>query len=131
MINLNDYLGKPWVMGANGPDAFDCWGLLEYIYLQEKNVHLPRYTNIDKSNRKQVVEQVKNSIQSTWKLLEKPVNFCAVGISNLPDRIYHVGCFLDTDMGQVIHTQKNIGCMIEPLHKITLNWRYIKFYGLR
>ncbi len=27
-------LGKPYVLGANGPDAFDCSGLVQYVYAQ-------------------------------------------------------------------------------------------------
>ena len=27
-------LGKPWVALAKGPDAFDCWGFVEYVYEQ-------------------------------------------------------------------------------------------------
>jgi hypothetical protein len=23
-----DYIGKPWVVASDGPDAYDCWGLV-------------------------------------------------------------------------------------------------------
>lgn len=29
---LNEQLGKPYVYGASGPDAFDCSGLIHYVY---------------------------------------------------------------------------------------------------
>jgi len=33
-IEINDIehlLGKPWVRAAEGPDAYDCWGLVKHI----------------------------------------------------------------------------------------------------
>lgn len=37
------HLGKPYVWGAEGPDAFDCSGLVCYVYAQI-GVYLPRVT---------------------------------------------------------------------------------------
>jgi cell wall-associated NlpC family hydrolase len=34
-------IGRPYVWGAEGPDAFDCSGLTQYVY-QEFGVELPR-----------------------------------------------------------------------------------------
>ncbi len=130
-MNWTDYLGKPWIVGKNGPDAFDCWGLLEHIYINQKGVELPRFTGINKLDKTQVSNTIAKSIGSEWERLEKPVNLCAVGLSNLPHRIFHVGCFIEKDAGYVIHTRKDFGCMIEPLDKIILNWKYVSFYGLR
>jgi cell wall-associated NlpC family hydrolase len=30
-VEVNDLIGKPWRLGARGPDAFDCWGLTREI----------------------------------------------------------------------------------------------------
>jgi cell wall-associated NlpC family hydrolase len=34
-------LGKPWVKGAEGPEAFDCWGLVRYVHRQFLGQVLP------------------------------------------------------------------------------------------
>src|SRR5688572_29568171 len=34
-------IGRPYVWGAEGPNAFDCSGLTQYVY-QEFGIHLPR-----------------------------------------------------------------------------------------
>jgi cell wall-associated NlpC family hydrolase len=31
MTPINDLIGKPFVMGARGPDAYDCWGLVREV----------------------------------------------------------------------------------------------------
>lgn len=28
------YLGRPWVSGASGPEAYDCWGLVRRVYAE-------------------------------------------------------------------------------------------------
>lgn len=34
MIDVNEYIGKPYELGARGPDRFDCWGLVMDVYAQ-------------------------------------------------------------------------------------------------
>lgn len=34
-------IGKPYRRGAAGPDAFDCWGLVRYVFAQQHRVALP------------------------------------------------------------------------------------------
>lgn len=34
-------LGKPWQAGADGPDAYDCWGLVRAYYRHVLGVVLP------------------------------------------------------------------------------------------
>ena len=37
-------IGKPYVFGAEGPDSFDCSGLVAYCYRQALGVEVPHYT---------------------------------------------------------------------------------------
>ncbi|MHC5249209.1 C40 family peptidase [Enterococcus sp. LJL90] len=37
-------LGKPYVSGAQGPNSFDCGGLVKYVYKQAVNIELPMGT---------------------------------------------------------------------------------------
>lgn len=36
------YVGKPWELGAEGPDAFDCWGLARWIQRVQYGRELPQ-----------------------------------------------------------------------------------------
>lgn len=43
VINIaKKQLGKPYLWGGNGPDAFDCSGLMVYSYKHGANISLPR-----------------------------------------------------------------------------------------
>ena len=39
---LKDQVGKPYVWGGNGPESFDCSGLVRYIYKNALGKDLPR-----------------------------------------------------------------------------------------
>ena len=34
-------IGKPWVYGGRGPDAFDCWGFVQHVQRIQYGVNLP------------------------------------------------------------------------------------------
>lgn len=35
------YIGLPWVAGAQGPDEFDCWGMVRWILKHEYGIDVP------------------------------------------------------------------------------------------
>ena len=50
VVNLaKKQLGKPYVWGAEGPNSFDCSGLVYYVYKNAANMKLPR-TSKEQSN---------------------------------------------------------------------------------
>ncbi|RMC40183.1 NlpC/P60 family protein [Lactobacillus sp. ESL0233] len=80
-------VGKGYVWGGNGPDNFDCSGLVQYIYNQVGGVKLPRVTT----------DQVKvGSTVSMDKL--KPGDLLYWGAVNAP---YHIGIYIGNN--QFIH----------------------------
>ena len=50
IVNLaKNQLGKPYVWGAEGPNSFDCSGLIYYVYKNAAGINLPR-TSKEQSN---------------------------------------------------------------------------------
>ena len=37
-----DLIGKPWREGACGPDAFNCWGLVQHVFLERLGIEMPQ-----------------------------------------------------------------------------------------
>lgn len=100
-------LGKPWVSGARGPEAFDCWGLLVAVYAACKGVTLPCYPGIEEVGAVSVARMLENGIQA-WRPLGEPENLCGVGLS-AGKHIHHVGLWLDLDGGGVLHCASGRG----------------------
>lgn len=53
---LKEQVGKPYVWGANGPDSFDCSGLVRYIYKNALGKDIPRVSE-DQSKVGQAVSR--------------------------------------------------------------------------
>lgn len=58
--NAKAQIGKPYAWGASGPNAFDCGGLVKYVYKQAVNVDLPMGT----------INQEKYGEEASLKYLE-------------------------------------------------------------
>ena len=53
---LKEQVGKPYVWGSNGPDSFDCSGLVRYIYKNALGKDIPRVSE-DQSKVGQAVSR--------------------------------------------------------------------------
>jgi cell wall-associated NlpC family hydrolase len=82
--------GKPYVYGAAGPRAFDCSGLIYYVYQKRLDVSLPRTAN---AQRLQAVRISKANIQPGDLIF-----FMSGG------RAYHVGIYAGG--GKVWHSPR-------------------------
>ena len=40
-MNWTDLIGLPWRYGADGPDAFDCWGFVRFVQREMFHRELP------------------------------------------------------------------------------------------
>lgn len=56
------YIGLPWVAGAQGPDEFDCWGMVRWI-LYNKNGYEKALAKIDKMDTEDVKSYIKKLIK--------------------------------------------------------------------
>lgn len=112
-------LGKPWVSGARGPEAFDCWGLLFDVYQKTLGITLPAYPNVDANNSLRVAQFIRKG-RETWLPLAQPEHLCAVGISS-GKFITHVGLWLDTDDGGVLHSASGRGVTFQSRASLAFN----------
>ncbi len=90
--------GKPYMWGAQGPNAFDCSGLVQYVYKQLGR-NIPRVTDAQYAAAQKVSQGAK-----------QPGDLIFFGS---PGNIYHVGIYAGNDMiwaaphsGTVVRLQK-------------------------
>lgn len=106
---VSKYIGLPFEDCANGPDSFDCWGLVRFVMENEFGILLPdlSYDTSDK-NRNRFVDQYR----PFFTQLDKPQHGALVLYT--PDRRRtHIGVCIDgTDM---LHTMKYQGSVLMPL----------------
>lgn len=59
----SDYIGKPWELGAEGPNAFDCWGLARWVQERVYGRELPqlRIAQTDKTRLRVLLDLMRNT----------------------------------------------------------------------
>lgn len=99
---VREVIEKPWVAGAQGPDAYDCWGLVRAAQLRLAGRDLP-IINADPADLRQVLRLIKDHpLNDVWVEVPKPQHLDVVELasSNHPR---HLGVWLALDDGGVLH----------------------------
>ena len=96
-----ELIDKPWAQGARGPHAFDCWGLLVWLYRHRHGVELPDVPGADRFDFLRLFNE-EIAHPTTWQRVAVPFECCAVALGGT-SMFHHVGYYLDTDGGLVLH----------------------------
>jgi len=130
-----DYLGKPHVPGARGPEAFDCWGLVRDIYERRFNIDLPFYPGLPReptpADTRLMLKEIRNELKEDWVVSEKPFDGCAVAMSQ--SQVYHhVGLYMEADGAKVLHCWDGSAVVLDTLPRLRLKGlKKITFYRHR
>jgi cell wall-associated NlpC family hydrolase len=123
-----DYIGRPWVNGAQGPDSFDCWGFFRFIQINHFALDVP-LIEIDADNFKVVAQKIMSDDErGNWASVSLPTQGCAVLMahSKYPS---HVGVWLDVDGGGVLHCIRGEGVVFSTISSLkTCGWGRVEYY---
>ena len=122
------YLGRPWVSGAAGPDAFDCWGLVRAVYRDRLGIEIPR-VDCDGEDLRAVLSLFCESREfESWVEVDNPrdLDACLMTQHANPS---HVGVYLDADYGRVLHAAKGVGVTAVDLMTLRDNgFKVVRWY---
>lgn len=123
------YLGKPWQIDGFGPESFNCWGLVWWIYRRHYATELPQYAGINpKDTPARTRAFTTASGAGDWLPLAAPADGCVVGLS-AGRLIHHVGIFLAIDGGLVLHACDGKGVLCQSLPALRASgFNRISFY---
>lgn len=106
-------VGKKYRIGADGPDEFDCFGLVIFAYKQILGIDIERPSGPIFKKPIEVAHLAKKEIEEgKWERIEKPEKLCVVGISHDGRYVTHVGIFIPIDGGTILHADHTLGCVI-------------------
>ncbi|MDB5733333.1 MAG: hypothetical protein JWQ03_3228, partial [Variovorax sp.] len=102
---ISALMGKPYVLGASGPDAYDCYGLARAIQ-QVANVDMPQV-----SRAGDYLSTIRtHSEHRRWEQVESPQEWDLVLMANVLQRDRHIGVYIRPNVaGTVIHAQEPMG----------------------
>lgn len=122
------YIGRPWVKKAQGPDNFDCWGLLRYVQKHHFNTEVP-IISVDADDLRAVINAFESHPEKKqWHLVKQPAEGDGV-LMRQGRRDSHVGVWLDVDGGGVLHCVQGIGVVFSDSYSLKMNgWNNIEYY---
>jgi hypothetical protein len=126
------YIGLPWVAGARGPDAYDCWGL----FLAVQRCHFARdlpEIPVNADDLRAVLGAFRDHPErQRWQNVAYTKDHAQEGDAVLLRQSrhpVHVGVWLDVDGGGVLHAVKDAGVVYQKLPELLLHgWRVEGFY---
>lgn len=124
MLNPADYaplIGKPFVRGARGPDAFDCYGLILELNKLE-GIDVPDFKSPDGIRD---VADIVDREKGAWTIVPR-TTIGATLLFRIEDRGAHVGYLVSRDT--FIHADEVMGVMLSRLSRDPWGNRFIQAY---
>lgn len=122
-MNYAELIGIPFAYGGRDEKAFDCYGLLMYLFRHDSGIELPDYKSV--KDQKRIMAMISMGIMD-WKKVEPKAPSAGLAIAfKIAGLISHVGYTIGN--GKFIHTwESSGGVVIESLSD--WNHRIVGFY---
>jgi cell wall-associated NlpC family hydrolase len=120
-----DYIGREWVSGAQGPQAFDCWGFVRFIQRAHFNRQLPMVNFNAHSIKDCMTTCIAESTQSYWQAVDAPLHGDCILMSQ-GKQPSHVGLWVTLPEGDaILHCVKGAGVVLSSLVHLKMMGYYI------
>lgn len=124
----SEYLGKPWRNGAEGPDAYDCYGLVRAVYWDRYGVEMPAIS-ADATKVLACLHAARDySDYGQWEAVTVPQDgdVLLMGSARHP---HHVGVLVE---GRVLHSVEGAGVVLQTVDSLKMHgWNILKTYRRR
>ena len=120
---INRAIGKPWVNRAEGPEEFDCWGIVIDSFLKIDGLVLPQIEGY-KDKGCQTSKAAQQAFDSKSYIKCQPTDG-AIMTAFFGDKLVHVGRCL---CGGVLHATEGIGVRFDKYRVITSVNQRVEYY---
>ncbi|WP_153116017.1 NlpC/P60 family protein [Rhodocyclus tenuis] len=127
----HDYKGKPYLPGAMGPDAYNCWGLATAIERDHFGRELPKLrVAVDELPPRALIRLLREHPgRSGWVEVPRPFDGDLVAMGRSSEEA-HIGVWADIDGGAVVHALAGAGvCKHSLLHVKLHGFSLIRYYA--
>jgi cell wall-associated NlpC family hydrolase len=116
LARLAALLGRPYVVGADGPDAFDCYGLARHVLREVYGEALPAITRATAEPRAVARAILGHPERARWERVPQPFDGALVLMGNIQGRDFHLGVAVaDGRQMLVLHTDDGPGVIADDL----------------
>lgn len=126
-MNADAFTGKPFRVGAHGPDAFDCWGLVHAAARELYGLTLP--DAIYSSVSAQAVACAASDVLACtgWEEHARPAAGRVLALGGYDGKVRHVALCLDEH--RALHATRALHSCIMPVGKLTALYPLARFYA--
>lgn len=126
MIIVSDMIGKPFLYGGRGPNAYDCYGVATEVY-RRAGSSLPDITSVTSCATQHLAF---NSGANRWfDKVEEPQYLDIILFQIMPKYVTHCGVYLEH--GKFIHVMDKINVSIEYIDSILWSQKIRGIYRLK
>ncbi len=106
---VNEYIGRPYRVGADGPDAYDCWGLARAVQREHYGIELPVIAEVDRDEMLAVARAFRGHPEvSRWDMVGEPRDGDLVTLGR-GTVSHHIGIYVEADGGGILHAVRGAG----------------------
>lgn len=127
-IDLNEYVGIPFVRHGRDRKGCDCWGLLVLVYRERFSIKLPGYDHFYTSlEDHEELARLMEGHMGPWQEVPEREALPGDGVLMLSGGFpHHIGVV--QSRGKVLHTERGAGSVIADYNGILLKSRVQGFY---
>ena len=125
-VEYQNLVGKPYRLGARGPEYFDCWGICLELGKRVGINYPAEFTPVETIDQDKAIS---DGLDKDFIKIDRPEPFCIVTFKVNPPFVDHCGIVLP-DCLRFLHTMKNHSTCINRLDHRILNKRIEGFYRL-
>lgn len=128
---VNATVGKLWLKGATGPDAYCCWGLAQAGQRVVMGRDIPMIAIDEDSNLSIARAMRDHPLFGTWERHCDPRHGDVVKMFS-PTNPNHIGVYWNVDRGGIHHSARGDGVRFDPLFVMPANgWSKLEFWRPR
>jgi cell wall-associated NlpC family hydrolase len=125
-------IGKPYRIGARGPEAYDCYGLARHIQQEMAAVEMPDVAFAEPTTRAQAEAMLSHPERQAWGEVEEAEarELDLVLMGNVAKRDFHLGTFIcPGTTGAVLHIDRITGVIVDDIPALrAIGFNYLRFY---
>ncbi len=125
-----NYLGRPFQSGADGPDAYDCWGLVRAVLRDRAGIEVPKAPVSDATNAREVAREfARSQLYADWREIDTPERELDVTLMAEGRYPVHVGLWIPVGRGRVLHAVEAGGVVCVDLTSLSMaGYRVLGWY---
>ncbi|MGA0595391.1 peptidoglycan endopeptidase [Enterovirga sp. CN4-39] len=127
---LSDLIGRPYAIGARGPEAFDCYGLTRHLQRELARIEMPDVPFANPTTRAAAEAMLSHPERQAWEEVEHPEDLDIVLMGNVAKRDFHLGTFvIPAISGVVVHTDQANGVVADDIPSLkAVGFNYLRFF---